>query len=278
MSDEPVSEKQQAAHARGLARISRFYATRPWLGCLGTVASIVGIPLALYLAPSSTPRLIFRVSPSRSVIVARNQEVGGLRVLHGAQEIHSEVTAVQLSLWNQGRGAARGAAILEPVRIVTNPQTPILAASIQKVTRPLTEVSLDTSSLASGVVPVHFKILERGDGVLVQLVYAGPTSVDIAATGAIEGQRSVEVLRESHWKFAPWVAPLFLIVIFGVLIVGMFVTSFKETKGSTGRRLLRAFAASVGVVLALVLGTILVVAVGTAITWLFVPPTGPFAI
>jgi hypothetical protein len=128
---------------------------------LAALSSIVSVPLAIYfwLASTTAPRLMFKVSPSRSVVVAKSQ-VGGLRVLHGDQEIQGDVTAVQVMLWNRGHGPVKGSAVLETVKIVTEPPTPILVANVQTMTRQLTDVSLDPSALASGVVPVRFRILE----------------------------------------------------------------------------------------------------------------------
>jgi hypothetical protein len=161
---------------------------------------------------------MYRLSPSRSVVVSKAQ-AGNLRVLHGDREIEADVTAVQLSIWNEGRGVVRADGVLDPLRIVMNPPTKILTASIQKTTRDVTELGLDQASLESGTVPIRFRILEQDDGALVQLVYAGPPSVDISVAGVIEGQRTIEAKGKPQ-PMSPWakvgvtlVAGFFLVVI-----------------------------------------------------------------
>lgn len=106
-------------------------------------------------------------------------KLSSLHVLFNGTVLKGSVTAAQVSIWNGGGEAIRQQAILDSVRIRTKPSVPILGASIQKVSRDAIEFSLATNHLDAGVVPVSWKILEKGDGAVVQLIYLGTPSVKI---------------------------------------------------------------------------------------------------
>ena len=46
-----------------------------------------------------------------------------------------------------------------------------------------------------GIVGLKWNILEQADGVVIQLVYAGPPSTEIQASGVIEGQHDIHQLK-----------------------------------------------------------------------------------
>lgn len=268
-----------------LARVGSFYSKHPWLGFVGTLASVAGIPLAAHYGHKTSSELAFRVSASRSVVVAKSQ-VGGLRVLHGEKEVVGDVMAVQAVLWNAGSGPARGAAVLEGLRIVTDPPTPILSVAVQSVTRSVIGMAVETSSLSAGVVPVRFIILEPGDGALIQLVYAGPVDVGLEAVGILEGQRQIR-----NWdtgRFSKGGAdarrtwrdlPLWPTVAGVALLTGVML--FEGYSLAKGARPERWKAARNHVAIAAAIMVALLVVVVVVFVWLpqalgLTPPTAPF--
>lgn len=235
-----VPEPEVTAAAAGVTRSGRF---RGYVE--GVVSSALVAAAGLFLTPTHQPAVSVKISDSRSVVVAA-KDVGGLRVLHGDREIQGPVIAVQLAIWNAGTGAARADAVLEQIQLVTNPPTPILAASIQKVTRPVTELSLETGALASGVVPLRFKILEQGDGAVVQLVYSGSPDVEVSARGILVGQREIKaILPDKPGEASIWARMGRVLVtgLFGLFLIGSVVeavATFRRTKGRWPVRLMAA--------------------------------------
>jgi hypothetical protein len=119
---------------------------------------------------------------------------------------------------------------------------PILEVSLVKVSRPLTEISLDQSRLSSGILGVRWRILEQNDACVSQILYSGPTSVRIILTGNIEGQKQIQELtysgtivppEEQYSPPHPWLKlltnfGLWLLVIIGAaaLIVNIWMAFF----------------------------------------------------
>jgi len=168
----------------------------PWVGLIGTAAAILGLGFA-WFTYSNTQRfrkLTYYVHPIRTVVI-KSDETTGLRVLHRGQQITGDVTAAQIAVWNQGSEPIRREDILDEVRIVTSPRAPILEASVRKVSREIIGLRLDDSRRASGMIPLSWKILERDDGGVVQLIYAGPATVGISVVGAVVGQSQVSAIR-----------------------------------------------------------------------------------
>jgi len=50
---------------------------------------------------------------------------------------------------------------------------------------------VDKSNIARGEIRVGWKILEAGDGASLQLTIAGPTTVEVVANAAVDGQRQI---------------------------------------------------------------------------------------
>src|SRR6202035_2767125 len=92
---------------------------------------------------------------------------------------------------------------------------------ILKTTRVVCEFQLDTNSTASNRISVKWRILERNDGGLIQIVYSGNPEVPFTLDGVIVGQHSpFEVARsfEQQGRIFPlrvvsWLLPLFAIIL-----------------------------------------------------------------
>lgn len=177
---------------------SRFYAffSNPWVGIVGTAASIVGVFLAVYfyLQSVSHPELVYFVNPVRTIVVKQGT-ASRLGVVFDGHPLTQDITASQVALWNRGHQAIRRASILQAVTIATEPSVPILEATIRKTSRDVVGFDVDRTHLAEGEVSVSWNILEEGDGGVVQLVYAGDVGTQLRCRGVIEGQRDIGELK-----------------------------------------------------------------------------------
>lgn len=200
---------------------------KPWwtvIGNIGAVVGIISLPLSLwlYFASVVSPGLTFRVNPAKAVVVKSGQS-SRLRVTLNGKPVKTDITAAQVAVWNSGRAPIARSSVLEGLVITTPPNVPILEASIRKSTRGISNVRLDTTQISKGRLRVGWQILEKNDGAVIQIVYAGSPNANINARAAIIGQSSIyqssysEVPDDLSGKVPAQVA---------VGIIGLFVLGF----------------------------------------------------
>ena len=114
-----------------------------------------------------------------------------LKVLYQDQEVKTDVTAVQVEVWNDGKESIRAENVLESIVIRTTPVVPIIDATIRKTRRALSSIELDRTQFSRGILPLSWRILENSDGAIIQIVYAGSADVKLDIFGTIEGQNKL---------------------------------------------------------------------------------------
>jgi hypothetical protein len=185
----PIAQKEPSA-------VARFF-SNPIVGMVGTLASIIGVLLAVYFFVQGAKfrELVYYVNPAQAIVV-KTGEASRLRVLVGERELKSDVTTAQIAIWNRGTESLRAGDVLEPLTIRTSPPVAILEATIRKKSRNVVDITLDQKHLEEGVVGISWNILEQGDGGVIQLVYASnPDSTKILVSGVIEGEHEIRELR-----------------------------------------------------------------------------------
>ena len=172
----------------------RFF-SNPIVGVTGSLASIVGVILAVYFFTERVPRreLVCFVHPVKSIVVTAGQ-ASRLSVTMDGNEIATDLTAAQIAVWNRGEQSIKLDNVLQPLVIHTEGGEPIVEARIRKSSRDVVKLGLDRSRLQEGELGVTWNILEKNDGGVVQITYGGGPDVAIKADGVIEGQQSPVVL------------------------------------------------------------------------------------
>ena len=163
-----------------------WFARNPRVGLLGTIASLIGLPLAivLFLASEKERDIRFEQSASPTTIIRAGQS-SDLRVQFKGRDLNSDVSSLQLTIWNAGRESVRRENILSKTLTMTIvPATTILEARVKKTTRDLLGFQLE--NLGTSLV-ISWDILEPGDGALLEVIYTG-TVANVKAEGAIEGK------------------------------------------------------------------------------------------
>ncbi|MBI2494032.1 MAG: hypothetical protein HYV94_18300 [Candidatus Rokubacteria bacterium] len=208
------------------------FANNPYYILLVSVATLISVPLTivLYFESQHNRDLVFTVDPARTII-ARAGGPSELKVEFKGDVIKTDVVGVQVSLWNQGKGSIRASDVLTPLEIRLNPPAPILQVSAAKTSRSVIALTLenDAGLLRQGRIPVTFRILERDDGGNIQIIYAGPSDVEISLVGVVEGAGAPRNLRATGWpvrekgppsrgdrlftRLFPWFYVLFLFVV-----------------------------------------------------------------
>lgn len=216
--------------------VMRFF-SNPIVGILGSIASLIGLLLAVifFMSSQKQPDLVYSVHPTKNTLI-RSDIPTNLSVLYKGSPIKDkDVVVVTLSLWNEGEESIKSGLILDPLRIKFTPEVEVLEASILKSSRSVTGLELkeDEALYSKGIVPLNLRILENYDGGNIQLLYAGPEDSKIELLGTIEGQGTprrissiqIEENKESPFndpKFLKWILPgilLLSVVTTGVLFI-----------------------------------------------------------
>jgi hypothetical protein len=132
---------------------------------IGLVIGVAGLGATLVLGvlPLKARKLSFYVPEVRTTIV-RAGRASDLHVIYKGQPVTSDVTALQVGIWNAGRESIKPENVLETVTLQTVPHVPILEAKIHYVRRNVSEIALDTSHLSDGSIGLTWRILEANDG------------------------------------------------------------------------------------------------------------------
>jgi hypothetical protein len=200
--------------------ILNYISKYPWMGAigiLGSIASIIGIPLTLILDQPLSPELTYYIDPLRQTIV-KSGETSGLTVLFKGEKVTKSITTAQFKFWNAGTLPIRREDILSRLSIKIEGETPILQAEWLKRQKPdkkgnhnthdkamenneydriderdkVIKLELNRTNMEKGELNIGWKILEEGDGGILQLTYKGDRNLKIFVKGVIQGQPQVE--------------------------------------------------------------------------------------
>src|ERR1044071_2684714 len=178
---------------------------------IGGIASIIGLAIC-FITPKS--ELAFCVNPIRTPIV-QSSVASGFNVSYHGITLTGDVTAAQVAVWNRGSQPIRNQDILSPIILRANAS--ILELTLLKTNRAVAgfTVHADTN-MVSGVVSMDWKILQKNDAALIQIIYSGTPQQPLTLEGAIPGQDSPTVVQSGG-------IPHFLLI--GVLLSLVFLPS-----------------------------------------------------
>ncbi len=176
-----------------------------WFGIVGTVATSISLVLALYFYQVSKikPLLTFGVHPLKTELQRPDYDKE-LGFIYSGKPIDSEsITSVQVSIWNAGTRSIRDTDVLDSIRLVTPDGSAILSARVKKTSRPICGIERldDREDYKSGTCRLKWRILEPGDGAVLQIIYAGSARRDPTLEGAVEGQRDGVVVEKYNLTY-----------------------------------------------------------------------------
>lgn len=225
-------------------RLARLLAN-PQLNGWGFLIGIVGLLFALYtyFDTQSYPKLMAQVHPSRTILVS-SEGAQDLVISAKGKLIKGPVTSAQISIWNAGTKPIKAEDILEKIEIKTSNNSPLLSVRILKTTRAVCKVTTNTSQASLGILGLGLQILEKGDGVLIQLTYLGDEKVDFIGSGVIVGQNSFQVTKlissenkaqkkEKYKTIWDTIVTLSLILLFIMILIAL-LSNFVGTTYANG--------------------------------------------
>jgi hypothetical protein len=179
-----------------------WFARHPVVGLAGTVTGIF-ISLLLFFLSQKERDIRYATSASPTTIV-KNGQSSDLKVYFKDKELTSDVSSIQIAVWNMGRETVRRENMLsKTITLRFNPPTTILEARVKRVTRNLINFQIDRSDSSSGILHCSWDVLEHGDGALLEVFYIG-ASGEILSDGAIEGQRPIGRVMPDAFPVPNW--------------------------------------------------------------------------
>jgi hypothetical protein len=172
-------------HHKGILRL---IAEHPLAVLIGIIASVLGVIVSVYFGvwPVFPKReLTYSIQPIRTAIVEVNSQ-SGIGVTYKGQPVNKDISAAQITVYNAGAEPIRREDIISPIELVVSNGI-IVERSFSAPPLPGTEFQLATN-LVSGRLALDWKILEKGDKAVIQIVYLGKRDLPIILQGRIVGQ------------------------------------------------------------------------------------------
>jgi hypothetical protein len=122
----------------------------------------IGVSIYLYFLAVQDRKPMFFVNPQRARIVDTSVPAPPqLQVLYKGKDLKTDLSAVSVYIWNEGKLAIKSEDVLEPITVQLEPGCAILEARLLKVSRGVTGFARgDVSDAAKNVLPLSFKCLK----------------------------------------------------------------------------------------------------------------------
>lgn len=174
------------------SKLTRFL-SHPIAGAIGWGSTVLALLLSVYFyfVPQRHRELSFIVHPARTVIVKSGQ-LSRLSAFLDGKPITTDLTAVQVALWNEGNEAIRSEHLLSP--LVVKVSAPILDVVLLRQSRDVVGLQIDKTNAAAGTLTIRWNILEGDDGASLQLIYAGGPEAGVVASAVVEQQPAIKVV------------------------------------------------------------------------------------
>ncbi len=156
-----------------------------WHPLFGIAVGAV-IAAYFYYAGIKKPNLTYYVSPTRTAIVQKNN-LNNFDVTLNGMQVRGELSSAEIQIWNEGGAPIHHDDILKTVCLKTQNGEPIIQTTL-KTTRDVVGFKLLNTTNQLNILPMDWKVLERNDGVKLQVIYGGDVNVQFKLDGVIEGQ------------------------------------------------------------------------------------------
>lgn len=229
-----------------------------WLSIVGSVGTLFGVVLSVYFYQASQvkPLLTFSVHPLKTELKRPDYDKE-LGFIYKGKPVESDsITSVQVSIWNDGTRSIRDSDILDPFRLVMPDGSAILSVRAKKTSRPICgfEILGNQEDYKSGICRLTWRILEPGDGAVLQIIYAGSAHRDPKLEGAVEGQQDGIVVEEYNLNAnrtaiedklsirMSHIGPIIVLVL--IAILSIFIGHRMDTKTEAAKKLAQEKAAA----------------------------------
>jgi hypothetical protein len=206
----------------------------PWFA-IASFAVNIGLGFYWYYGSEKAPLLSYKVSPVVTELRRPDFDDGLQFSYRGAPLKADNITAFQIAIWNRGSQSIRADNLLQPLQLDLADGAGILSVRIKEATRKVCDFRLangndfmargmpgieasDEANLEAGKCGFRFRILEPGDGALIQVIYLGSAGQQVSVDGVIEGQKGIAAVEgeragNSYVKWLGVICPALLFAI-----------------------------------------------------------------
>jgi hypothetical protein len=210
----------------------RWWIAHPIVGFIGSLASVIGLPLAVYFYVAGQASRELTITSDPAVTIVKGGQASSVDIRYHGNPITTDVYARQIYVWNGGTDSIRTQNILEPIELII-PNASILETRLRKLTRPLTKV---TVRQAGNSILLDWNILEHNDAAAVDIIYAAADAGRLQVHGAIEHQKGIKFVEyETPRKRDPtWLTVLGYLLFggFGIFMIILGIGTFRNIRAS----------------------------------------------
>jgi hypothetical protein len=174
-------------------------------GVIGLLGTVFGVYQWYESRVEIDPTMI--VDPQHTVLIQRDQlKAAPVRVVRrdGAL-VDRDITGVRVFFWNDGRKPLFREDVLEPFRLFVQEPAEILDFRVLKVSRPaITQLAVRRIETASNQLSLDFRLLERMEGVSIQLIVAGDPNAPVWMEGVAVGSQKITTADSAALTKHPW--------------------------------------------------------------------------
>jgi hypothetical protein len=195
------------------ARSFEYFSKHPIVFLIGLAGAIASIYFGFW--PKYPHReLTYAIQPVRTAIVQVNQK-SDIVVTYKGKPVVGDLEAAQIMIANAGQEPIERNDILSPLALVVSNAT-IVERSLSVPAKIGTEFTLSTN-LGTPRLSLDWKVLERGDNPVIQVLYAGERNASIALEGRTKGQEKPTIVAWPSAGKIPRVAQLMLSACAGMM-------------------------------------------------------------
>jgi len=171
-----------------LTQLATWLSLNPWLSILSFLLALLGVILAVVFFIKSRrmkePRFAIR---SFNLVRDFTSRLEALEMLYAGQRIQN-LTVSKIAFWNNGAETINGQDIAsaDPLVAKLKEGLTILDASVLFVKNEANQFSIDVSDDSSELF-LKFDYVDKGEGVVIQVLHTGRSSADIQLAGTIKG-------------------------------------------------------------------------------------------
>ena len=205
------------------------------IGILGSISSIIGIGLAVYFYNLSNEKkepYFFDDEIKTKIVDSKNINKAPIKIYRSnGEEIVEDVSSTNFYFWNNGRQPIRKEDILDSLVVSLDSTAEILKYELISTSREVCDI--DLNQVSKNKLKIDFKILEKNDGLIGQVIFTGNPKQVLKLNGHVEGIRDFKsVESENNFYFT-----LFLSLSSGILLliiiywgIGLFISLEDGTK------------------------------------------------
>ena len=163
-----------------------------WIGVIGIVIGIL-VSSFTWWASEKTRDLSFRLTTDRAEIL-KSGVSSDITAFYKGVEIRGDLIAYRFVVWNAGREPIRWTEdVLKEVAIQPTGGMKLLEAKVVRASREEIGLTVAERTVETNKVVLKWKILERGDGAVIQVLATNVTSPPFLVTGTVVGQRALDI-------------------------------------------------------------------------------------